>query len=104
MENGTTQSVHEAAGEFAKSCSSSFAATPNGTFETRELYEGGVLARIEVDTDGDGLAEYARSYAGEWNETWDIDSDGIMDVERSRGLVRRLRSLAGIGEQERASP
>ena len=28
MENGTTQSVHEAAGEFAKSCSSSFAATP----------------------------------------------------------------------------
>ena len=76
----------------------------NGTFETRELYEGGVLARIEVDTDGDGLAEYARSYAGEWNETWDIDSDGIMDVERSRGLVRRLRSLAGIGEQERASP
>lgn len=74
----------------------------DGTFETQESYEGGALVRIEVDLDGDGLAEYGKRYEGEWSETWDLDADGLMDVERSRGLVRRLRSLAGLDDpQER---
>jgi hypothetical protein len=68
----------------------------DGVFETAELYAGGALRKIEVDVGGDGKPDYVRTYQGGGSEAWDLDADGVMDLERSQGVLRELRTAAGL--------
>lgn len=70
-------------------------------FTVKESYANGVLAGIDVDTDGDGVPDYHETYGAGTVKSWDWNEDGRADSREyttaSGELVRELStSLNGI--------
>ncbi len=58
----------------------------DGYFEIREEFAGGVLRKIALDEDGNGVAEYVQIIeSGLSTKYWDYDEDGLFDSREYPG-------------------